>query len=360
MSVPSLKVMIVDDSIVYRSQLKMALEGNPRIEITGNASNGKIALQKLEQIPVDLMVLDLEMPVMDGLAVLKAIQQKSIDVKVIIYSSLSPSGVQKSLDALNHGAEDFVTKVTDASSVEEATENIRRNLVPKILQFCPDVKPTTGHTSPVTQPIAGDTDYIKRDISLLTPQIVVIASSTGGPQALEKFFSKLTHPLNAPILIAQHIPNAFVGPLCERIAKICNIPCKPAEDGAVAQPGTIHMCPGDFHLRVSLTDDKSVQMNLHQGPKRNSVRPAADELFESAADIFGTQVVGFVLTGMGADGQEGSQYIKERDGAILIQDEASCTVWGMPRSVYEVGAFDHVGDIYNLGEVLNDFVGVIK
>lgn len=359
-----MKVLIVDDSVVFRSQIAASLQSVNGIEVVGSASNGKIALQRLEQLSVDIVTLDMEMPELNGIETLKEIRKVGYPVKVILFSSQTLAGAEKTLEALKLGADDFVAKPSgEHLNFETAAKAVQDALIPKVLQFMSpqgvsDLRkinapselfkreiPTNGLT-----PSSGRV-VLKKSIRASQPRALVIASSTGGPAALVDIFSKVKGPLKIPIFIAQHMPPVFTQILAKRIFECSGIKAKEAEDGERAD-NQIYIAPGDFHLEVE-SKNSQIHLKLTQLPQRNSVRPAADYLFETAAQVFGSQVIGFVLTGMGEDGLVGARAIKERDGGIVIQNKESSVVFGMPGSVFQESLQDEVMDINQLAECIS-------
>lgn len=355
-----MRVMVVDDSVVFRSQLKNCLDGEQGISVVATAANGKIALDRLEREICDLIILDLEMPEMNGLQFLEEFRRRNYTQRVIIFAAPSLEGAKQVLASLNAGASDFIAKPTTAISLQDALEGIKRDLLPKILQFkmrhdslnASPAKPST-HVSPKKFAVS---DQNANPILLETfkPQVVVIGSSTGGPMALEKLFGALKGKTTlVPILIAQHMPPHFTDALAKRLEAITGIASGEGKQGERIQPGRIYMAPGDFHMTIQrLPGNSAPIVKLDQGPKRNSVRPAVDYLFESAAKEYGSACAGFILTGMGDDGKDGSVAIKQASGAIMIQDKESSVVWGMPGAVHEVGAFDREGNIDECSKIL--------
>jgi two-component system chemotaxis response regulator CheB len=354
-----MKILIVDDSVVFRTQITNALKDIPGVEIVGTAANGKIALQKLNQMPVDLLTLDMEMPEMNGMETLKELRQTNKNVKVLIFSSQTVRGAEKALDALREGADDVIAKPEgDHLNFETALGAIKSSLVPKIIQFTDQrlqsisqggmLRPTADLTpqriSNLNESQNPPAIYLKRSIDSLSPQVLVIASSTGGPTALETIFAKIPGPYKIPVLITQHMPPVFTQILARRIGEITGVPAKEAEQGDFVNPNKIYVAPGDFHLKVQSTGD-NVMVRITKEELRNSIRPAADYLFETAAKAYGSNCLGVVLTGMGEDGCDGAKAIKNSNGGIIIQNKASCTVFGMPGAVYESGAYDEMGDL---------------
>ncbi len=340
-----MRVLIVDDSVVYRSQIRAALEGEPLIEVVGVASNGKIALEMLEQKSVDVVTLDMEMPVLNGLETLKEIRAKNHNVKVIVFSSLTVRGSEAALDALTHGAQDFVTKPTGAEgSMSDAAAGIKRSLVPKILQFLVNKESVAAPSrpAPVKDPIHQlPQQFLRKELATFHPSAVVIASSTGGPSAHEELFSALHGELRCPIFIAQHMPPVFTATFAKRIQQISGIPCAEGIQGEVVQ-NKIYVAPGDYHMTLGQVNG-AITIQLDKKPQRNSVRPAADFLFESAAALYRGKCMSVVLTGMGEDGLDGARAVKAQGGGVMIQSEASCVVFGMPGAVWRAGLQDGVG-----------------
>lgn len=336
-----MKVLVVDDSVVFRSQIKDAINTLPGVEVVGVASNGKIAIEKIKQSEIDLITLDMEMPVLNGLQTLEQIVQEKLDVKVLVFASKTARGADDTLKALELGAIDFIAKPSgSSSSLDESLEKIKVELLPKITQFMGNNK--TNKVRVLKKP--PENRFVKKTMGIFKPQCIVIASSTGGPAALEFALKGLEDPLNCPILIAQHMPPVFTQSLARRIQSISGIACDEAKHDEVLATNRIYVCPGDFHMKLKKTD-MGIQIKLDKEGLRNNIRPAADYLFESAVEIFGSNTLGIVLTGMGEDGKDGAVAIKNNNGGVIIQDADSCVVFGMPRSVYECGAFDEMGDL---------------
>ena len=365
-----LKILVVDDSLVFRSQIKAALEKDPDLEVVGVASDGKIAIEKLQQSSIDLMTLDLEMPRLNGIETLREMQRLGIKTRVIVSSSHSQAGSKATLDALSAGAADFVTKPSGGElNMSNAAERISKQLLPKVHQFLPKRRtatPTVVSTSTSPATIARVADphrverkaYPKKDLTFFKPKMVVIGSSTGGPATLEKIFEGLKGPLRCPVVIVQHMPPIFTASLALRLNHISGIPCQEAVNGEKVCKGQIYIAPGDFHLKLGKSSE-NVCFLLNQGPSINYVRPAVDPLFETAAQIYGAECGAFILTGMGGDGQKGAIAIKEAGGGVMIQDEKSCVVYGMPAAVELSGAYDQQGDLESVQFILKSYVDAI-
>jgi two-component system chemotaxis response regulator CheB len=355
-----MKVLIVDDSVVFRSQISTALANVPNIEVVGTAANGKLALQRLDQMQVDLMTLDMEMPEMNGIETLKALRARNSKVKVIVFSSQTIRGAEKALEALREGADDVVAKPEgDTFNFESAATAVRSALLPKIIQF-KDQKLVSLRTNTEGIPtvIPSLAEQLKKDLqakahksvnpkqnlNLVQPQAIVIASSTGGPSALEKIFSQMRAPFRIPIFITQHMPPVFTQILAKRIGELTGSVAKEGENGELAKKGVIYLAPGDFHMEIEMAHEGPT-IRLNQKPLRCSVRPCADHMFESAARVYRRGLMGVVLTGMGEDGAAGSKAVRDEQGAIMIQNKESCVVWGMPGSVFDLDEYDEVGDL---------------
>lgn len=354
-----MRVLIVDDSIVFRTQINTAINGISGIEVASTAPNGSIALQKLEQQSIDVVTLDMEMPDMDGIEVLKHIRDKKFPVKVIVFSSQTTRGAEKAIEALQNGADDIVAKPNMEGATQTPSDMIRGVLVPKILQFktteSTQVKTVERKSSIILDSTPKGT-YQQMPILSYKPRMIMIASSTGGPNALENIFSEIKPPLKIPILITQHMPPVFTQILAKRIQDITGITCKEGENGELVEPGKIYIAPGDFHMEIE-GNMAQQKIKLTKLPPRNSVRPAADFMFETGSDIFSEHLVGIVLTGMGEDGLEGAKKIKTSGGGMVIQSKESCVVFGMPGAVFNEGCYDIS---YGLKEITNYINRVAK
>lgn len=347
-----MKILVVDDSIVFRSQISASLSGVEGIEIVGTASNGKIAIGKLQQQPIDLITLDMEMPEMNGLQTIKEIKRLQLKTKIIVFSSQTIRGAESALEALAAGADDVVAKPSsDDINFDKAQKMIEEALVPRVLQF---MRGTLGSNRPISRPdtIKAPASKVgffakKKNLATFFPKAIVIASSTGGPSALESIFAQLKCTSKLPILIVQHMPPVFTQILAKRIGDISGIPTHEATHNMPVEPGHVYIAPGGFHM-ILVQDGSKLFLKLNENELRNSVRPAADFLFETAGQIYKHQLLGIVLTGMGEDGAAGAKYIHQEGGGIIIQDKDSCVVFGMPGAVFVNDDYD---DIMNLTEI---------
>jgi two-component system chemotaxis response regulator CheB len=349
------RVLIADDSVVYRSQIKAALSNNPWIDIVGTASNGRFAIERLQQSPVDLLILDLEMPEMDGIQTLTELRAKGFTCKTLVFSSASKRGAEITMDALRLGAADFIAKPSAGSASTPETdpsEKIRALLLPKVQALFPQVESTAAAPSS-PRPAVEAQKFPSLIWDLVSPQIIVIGSSTGGPSTLEEIFSQLTPPVSCPIVIAQHMPPIFTATLADRLSKASGIPAKEAKNGEILSKNCIYIAPGDFHLKLAGKPDCVIAC-LDQGPQVNWVRPAVDPLFSTAASIFGARCLAIVLTGMGSDGRYGAEAVKQAGGAVVIQSEKSCVVFGMPGAVFAANAYDRIASPREIVSIIQE------
>ena len=344
-----IKVLIADDSVVYRSQIRSALTAIPRVELVGASSSGKLTLERLSSGGVDLVILDLEMPEMGGIETLRELRRLGHSCKVLIFTSNSASSAELTLEALKLGATDFINKPDSSGGGADPARRIREILEPKIQSFFPE----KALDPEAMDAIPPSSSYPQVHWDLLKPKIILIGSSTGGPGVLEKIFAEVRPPLACPIVIAQHMPPVFTATFAHRLSSISGIPAREAEHGKPLEPGCIHVAPGDHHLTLTGSPEL-VKMHLDQGPKVHSVRPAVDPLFRSAAKIFKTRCLAFVLTGMGADGRDGAIAVKQHGGAVVIQSEKTCVVFGMPGAVHAAGAFDRIASPAEIISILKE------
>lgn len=333
-----LRVLVVDDAVVMRRLLAQVLEEDPELTVV-TAPNGRIGLAKLVQTPPDVVVLDIEMPELDGLGTLRELRKTHPHLPVIMFSTLTERGAAATLEAMSLGASDYVTKPANVGSVNESIERVRAELVPRIKALCgrrrpaeaPVLAPSVVPAVPPTAP-AGPRQRV---------DVVAIGASTGGPNALHEVLAGLPGTLEVPIVVTQHMPPVFTRLLAERLDASCDLEVHEATGGEVLRPGTVWLAPGDHHLVVRRVGDHE-ELAIDDGPPENSCRPAVDVLFRSVRHAFGGHALAVVLTGMGADGQRGSGLLREAGSAVIAQDEASSVVWGMPGAVVRAGLADEV------------------
>jgi two-component system chemotaxis response regulator CheB len=350
------RVLLVDDAIVVRRLLTEIIAEDPEFEVCGSAQNGKIALQKLPQLAPDIVVLDVEMPEMDGIETLMAIRKSHPRLPVIMFSTLTERGASTTIEALTLGASDYVTKPTNAGSVLLARQQVRDQLLPKLRHLTARVRGTTASTVSSTKAAAAPAVPAPRPASstrialpqgqprkgpAASPEVVAIGVSTGGPNALAVVIPALPADFPVPVLIVQHMPPLFTRFLADRLAAKSRVKVVEATDGMPVRAGCVYIAPGDYHM-VTERKGTEVVLRLNQEPPENSCRPAVDPLFRSVTQVWGSHVLGVVLTGMGQDGCRGAGAIREAGGTVFAQDEATSTVWGMPGYVVQQHLADKV------------------
>ncbi len=325
-----IRVMAVDDSVVIRHLIREALYQDPEIEFVGAESGGAAALARIPVAKPDLVTLDIEMPDMDGLEVLRQIRKHYPRLRTIMFSSLTRRGSTATFEALSLGADDYVAKAANGGSLNQSLHTLRAELIPKIKQFFT----IRGAPGAKISPTASSVPSPRR--RAVNPRMLAIGVSTGGPQALEATIPKLPANFPLPVLIVQHMPAMFTRLLAERLNAASPLRVEEAAEGAEIVPGRVLIAPGDFHLRVRPAGHGLV-VALDQGPYENSCRPSVDALFRSLAEHCRGQVLSVVLTGMGSDGKKGTDALKAAGGYSIAQDEATSVVWGMPGAVVEAG-----------------------
>ncbi len=351
------KILVVDDSVVVRKFVTDILNGESDLEVIATAANGKICLQKVELLIPDIITLDIEMPELNGIETLRELRIKYPKIKVIMFSAATEQGATVTLNALSMGASDYVTKPSQAKSPQEAREQVRSDLVGKIRSLLN--MPTPG--SVVPEKIR---PQLSRSVVVSRPavrgggryDIVCVGVSTGGPNALAEVIAHIPRDIGVPIVMVQHMPPMFTKILAERLSAQGGLPVKEAYDMMPLEANTIYLAPGDFHMEVKRLSN-GLFLRLNQEPHENSCRPAVDPLFRSVASVFGANVLGVVLTGMGRDGCRGCEIIKEAGGEVIVQDQESSVVWGMPGSVAEAGL---ANGIYPLKDIAAQIVARVK
>ena len=329
-----IRVLVVDDSVVIRRLVTHALSEDPALEVVGAASNGVIALERIAQLTPDAITLDVEMPEMDGLALLRRIKDSPARPRVIMFSTLTERGAALTLEALALGADDYVAKAANVGSLDRSMASLRTELIPKIRQFfllAPDSQPAPPPVAARTQPVSLPAAHAAQ-----RPRVLAIGVSTGGPTALNAIIPQLPADFPLPVLIVQHMPPLFTRFLAERLQAATELRVEEAAEGAPVERGKVLIAPGDYHMRVSHNGDGAV-IKLDQSPPENSCRPAVDVLFRSVGEIYGGSAVSAVLTGMGQDGLRGAEVLRARGAYVIAQDEATSVVWGMPGAVVAAG-----------------------
>lgn len=387
-----IKVLVVDDSLVIRGIVTRWIDAAPDMVTAGVAQNGREAIERTIATKPDIIILDIEMPVMDGITALPHLLQASPFSKIIMASTLSRRNAEISLKALALGATDYVPKPTSLGG-GEAAEEFRRELLARIsamgrrkpaqvrLTEVPAATPSasatfssrtpepnvkagrTGVARPLTAgpATAGAIATVKttpgvlRKASLIPPQILVIGSSTGGPQALVQVVQAIAPQLNVPVLITQHMPAMFTAILAESLSRSSGLKCVEGVNGMKLEAGHVYIAPGDYHMTIK---GKGGPIELNQNPPENFCRPAVDPMFRSVASAYGAATLAVVLTGMGYDGREGARSVAGVNGTILAQDEATSVVWGMPGSVTQAGLASAVLPLHFMGVEIRKLLGL--
>jgi two-component system, chemotaxis family, protein-glutamate methylesterase/glutaminase len=358
-----ISVLVVDDSVVIRRLITDALSEDSDIRVVGTAPNGRLALAKIEQLRPDLVTLDVEMPVMNGLETLRAIRQVDARLPVIMFSTLTASGASATLEALSIGASDYVTKPSNVGSIAESIRGVREQLIPRIHALCArrfGFPRTTGGPSPFVRPLAGGpaggstppaavpappspsvakpplTTAVRVPGRVERTDVVAIGCSTGGPDALSRILRALPANLGVPVVVVQHMPPVFTKMFAERLDRTCALTVMEATSDTVVEAGNVYIAPGDHHLEVARRGT-DIFTKVHIGPPENFCRPAVDVLFRSVAQVYGGSTLAIVLTGMGQDGKRGAETLRGLGAEIVAQDEATSVVWGMPGAVATAG-----------------------
>jgi len=374
------RVMVVDDSAVVRGMTTRFIEADPEIQVVGSAGNGQRAIEMLGRCDAEVIVLDVEMPVMDGLTALPKLLEARPGVQVIMSSTLTKANADVTIRAISAGAADYVSKPSNRGLGSE--QDFQTEIRTKVKELAAAVRRSRGgapatrrqpsggtapdrdtgrqrpgpaaarETARPQQPTgarapapkrgaapeakapAGESLSLRRMPSM-TPQVVAIGSSTGGPQALFEVIGHLG-AIKQPILITQHMPATFTSLLADHIGRQAAMPCSEARDGQRLEDGHIYVAPGGYHL-VAGRDDKGIKLSLSEAPAENFCRPSVDPMLRSLIEVYGGRCLAVILTGMGSDGLKGCEALVEAGGHVIAQDEASSVVWGMPGAVAKAG-----------------------
>jgi len=343
------RVLIVDDAVVVRKALSLASALDPDLEVCATAVNGRVGLAKFMASKPDIVLLDVEMPEMDGLETVRELRRIDALVPIIMFSSLTERGAATTLDALALGATDYVTKPSNIDGAA-TLEAVTGELIPKIRVLCRlPAERLAIPCSPVAPPPRLP---VVRQAGLLPPaQVVAIGVSTGGPDALARVLPALPAQFRVPIVIAQHMPPIFTSMLAARLSAKAALPVRECVSGEVLSEGCAVIAPGDYHMVVR--EENGVPcLQTHQGPKENFCRPSVDVLFRSVAGLYGDRALAVVLTGMGQDGLKGCEALRKAGARIYVQDEASSVVWGMPGFVARAGLADKILPLHQIGAAI--------
>ena len=378
------RVMIVDDSAVIRGSIARAMEGESSLKVTSSLSNGDMAVKALKREPVDVIVLDIEMPIMDGLTALPLLKAVDPAVQVIMASTLTQKNAEVTLRAMSLGATDYVPKPSSTRDAEDVT-NFRRELIEKVkvlgalarragVRVAAEGAPTPNRfivpSAPPRQRFGGatpakespaasvrgapfpvinrDQPIVLRKESIAKPNVIAIGSSTGGPQALFKVIKDIGAGLPQPIVITQHMPPSFTTILAEHISRQCSVHCVEAQDNQVIEAGCYYVAPGDFHMLLESSGGQTIA-RLSKTPPENFCRPSVDPMLRSLVPIYGRNILTVILTGMGSDGTRGGEVVVQAGGSVIAQDEATSVVWGMPGSAAMAGICSAVLPVDEIG-----------
>ena len=333
-----------------RTALSSAIAHDPELEVAGTAVNERFALAKFPALKPDIVLLDFEMPEMDGLDTVRELRKIDARVPIIMFSSLSERGASLTLEALALGATDYVTKPSKVDRTA-TIDAITRELIPKIRALCGLAEARSSvvvAAVPRLLSAAGAISRPRRSLSSSSIQVVTIGVSTGGPDALARVLPALPANFPLPVVIAQHMPPIFTSLLATRLAAKSALPVRQCVSGEALAPGCVFIAPGDFHMIVS-DENGAVVLKTHQGPKENFCRPSVDVLFHSVARVYGGRALAVVLTGMGQDGVKGCEALHGLGARIFVQDEATSVVWGMPGFVARAGLADKILPLDQIG-----------
>lgn len=336
----TIKVLVVDDSGFFRRRLTELINADARMQVIGTASNGQEAIDEATRLRPDVITMDYEMPVMDGITSLREIHRK-LGIPVLMFSSLTYEGARVTLDALEAGAVDYLPK--NFEEISRHPDEIQKILCDRIMlvsgsRSAAGRGPATTQVVKTAEPVAP-----ARRASLRGTQLVVIGASTGGPMALQEVLTCLPANFRLPILLVQHMPGTFTKAFAERLDRICQISVSEASDGDVLKAGHAYLAPGG--KQMLLDGRTSMRIRIVDGDERLNYKPSLDVTFGSVARDLGGKVLGVVLTGMGADGRDGARLLKAEGATIWAQDEASCVIYGMPMAVAKAGLVDEVLDL---------------
>ncbi|MHC8399881.1 protein-glutamate methylesterase/protein-glutamine glutaminase [Pseudomonas sp. MDT1-17] len=368
----AVKVLVVDDSGFFRRRVSEILSADPNIQVVGTATNGKEAIDQALALKPDVITMDYEMPMMDGITAVRHIMQRC-PTPVLMFSSLTHEGARVTLDALDAGAVDFLPK--NFEDISRNPEKVKQLLCEKILSISRSNRRASTYSAPAPVAAPAPTPSSVSSYGSSAParpapapiparthapassspapkrkayKLVAIGTSTGGPVALQRVLTQLPANFPAPIVLIQHMPAAFTKAFAERLDKLCRISVKEAEDGDILRPGLALLAPGGKQMMI----DGRGAVKILPGDERLNYKPCVDITFGSAAKSYGDKVLAVVLTGMGADGREGARLLKQGGSSIWAQDEASCVIYGMPMAIVKAELADAVYGLDDIGKHL--------
>ncbi|WP_213875996.1 chemotaxis response regulator protein-glutamate methylesterase [Pseudomonas sp. dw_358] len=368
----AVKVLVVDDSGFFRRRVSEILSSDPNIQVVGTASNGKEAIEQAQALKPDVITMDYEMPMMDGITAIRHIMQRC-PTPVLMFSSLTHEGARVTLDALDAGAVDFLPK--NFEDISRNPEKVKQMLCDKVHNISRSNRRFSSYSAPAAAPAPAPAPVstaapaparrpaapapvaapARAPAAAHSPapkrksyKLVAIGTSTGGPVALQRVLTQLPAHFPAPIVLIQHMPAAFTRAFAERLDKLCRISVKEAEDGDVLRPGLALLAPGGKQMMV----DSRGTVKILPGDERLNYKPCVDITFGSAAKSYGDKVLAVVLTGMGADGREGARLLKQGGSHVWAQDEASCVIYGMPMAIVKANLADAIYSLDDIGRHL--------
>lgn len=353
-----IKVAVVDDSALMRKIISDTLDVNSEIEVVAKFRDGKELIDKFYEFKPDIITLDVEMPIMNGLETLKKLKESKMECPVLMLSSLTSENSKHTIECLELGAIDFIEKPSSSEMI--TSDDFKKVLSNKVIEIFKSA-PKKSNINTVeyvgekkinicekntTKKILTD-DNIKTTINA-----IVIGASTGGPKALQNVLTEIKANIGVPIFVVQHMPKGFTKAFADRLNNLCTLDVVEASDGMEIKKNTIYIAQGGLHMTV----ESDMKIKLNDGPLLWGVKPAVDKLFESAVNVYGGNLLSIILTGMGRDGAKGTELIKDHGGVTISEDESTCTIYGMPRAAYETGKVDMVLEIGSIGEKINSLV----
>lgn len=344
----NIKVLVVDDSALMRRIISDMINSQSNMEVVATARNGEDLFKKLEKVQPDVITLDVEMPVMNGLEALRELKRKNINIPVVVISSVTSTAASITIECLEAGAFDFISKPSGQISLD--IDKIKDDLISKIqLAYC-ETENCSGKKNDKSNKRSKERigTVSKRKL-----EAVVIGASTGGPRALYTVLTALPAELGVPIFVVQHMPAGFTKAFADRLNSNTDLNVLEATQGQAIKKNNIYIAPGGYHMEI----DKNKKIELNKDPAIWGVRPAVDKLFVSASEVYGPSLLSIVLTGMGRDGAEGSVEVKKNGGITISEHESTCTIYGMPKAAYETGMID---EVLPLNEIPIEIVRLLK
>lgn len=359
------RVMVVDDSAVIRGLISNALEADKDLKVVATASNGERAIEKLKTNDIEVILLDIEMPKMDGLTAVPKLLEIDPNVPIVMVSTLTTQNAEVSMKSMALGAKDYIPKPTTNREIVGGVD-FKKLVVEKAKTFAAQKRSGKSRASKIAAPVprlakpalskrasllSPTAPIAKRSLPSGAPEAIAIGGSTGGPQALMKVFEGFPKSFRQPIFITQHMPPTFTTILCEHLTRASGLECKEGVDGEKITGNRIYLAPGDYHMRI-VQEGSERKIRLSQDPPINFCRPAVDPMLESLIPIYGRRLLVVILTGMGTDGKRGCEAVVGSGGAVIAQDEQSSVVWGMPGAVAKAGYCSAVLPVDEIGAFL--------